>query len=98
MSSKMRRAPKRRGGQDRKSKPAGPRQRVNESAPAKPLGIDGLVPPSLANSRDNLVMRLLCTAAVGELAVDRLAPQAAQTVPVLRKALGRVYCKAAKAR
>lgn len=94
----MTRPPKRKSGQDRKSKAKGVRLRASENDEAKHIGKHSSALPILPNTHDHLVIQKLRTMPVGELAVDRLVRDAPQTALTFRDVLRNVYFKAAKTR
>lgn len=70
----------------------------NESSFLDRIGTGDSIWPSQPNTNDNLAIRQLYRLPVGDLLVDRFAPDAPKPVPALRLALIKVYIKAAKAR
>jgi hypothetical protein len=71
---------------------------LNDSSILERIGTGRTILPSQPNASDNLAIQKLCRLPVGELPVDRFAPDAANPVPALRLALIKVYIEAANAR
>src|SRR5262245_49978650 len=71
---------------------------LNDSSILERIGTGRSILPCQPNASDNLAIQKLYKLPVGELPVDRFAPDAPKPVPAFRLALIKVYIDAAKAR
>jgi hypothetical protein len=100
MEGKMTRRSKPKRRQKRKLSPNSFQRQLseNDSAVLDRIATGGSVMPRQPNANDNLAIQRLYRVPVGDLLVDRFAPDAPKPVPTFRLALINVYINAAQAR